>query len=52
MATSNRKKGKKGKNTVREGALKRAKRLARGEQEPVRTTERRSKSLEEFEGTV
>ena len=38
--------------TVREGALKRAKRLARGEQEPVRTTERRSKSLEEFEGTV
>ena len=52
MATSNRKKGKKGKITVREGALKRAKRLARGEQEPVRTTERRSKSLEEFDGTV
>ena len=37
---------------MREGALKRAKRLARGEQEPVRKTERRSKSVEEFEGTV
>ena len=45
---------KKGKNTNKsgEGALKRAKRLARGLQEPVRTTERRSKSVEEFEGTV
>ena len=52
MAISNRKKGKKGKITVREGALKRAKRLARGEQEPVPVKERRSKSLEEFEGTV
>ena len=54
MASSNRKTGKKGKNTNKrgEGALKRAKRLARGEQEPVRTKERRSKSVEEFEGTV
>ena len=54
MATSHRKNAKNRKNTNKsgEGALKRAKRLARGEQEPVRTTERRSKSLEEFEGTV
>ena len=54
MGTSNRKSTKKRKNTNKsgEGALKRAKRLARGGQEPVRTTERRSKSLEEFEGTV
>ena len=54
MAITNRKGGKKSKNTNKrgEGALKRAKRLARGGQEPVRTTERRSKSLEEFEGTV
>ena len=52
MAISNRKKGKKVKNTVREGALKRAKRLARGEQEPVPVRERRSKSVEEFEGIV
>ena len=54
MATSNRKTGKKGKNTNKrgEGALKRAKRLARGEQEPVREKERRSKSIVEFEGTV
>ena len=51
MAISNRKKGKKVKNTVREGALKRAKRLARGEQEPP-VRERRSKSVEEFEGIV
>ena len=54
MGMSNRKGAKKRKNAAqpREGALKRAKRLARGGQEPVRTTERRSKSLEEFEGTV
>ncbi len=54
MATSHRKNAKNRKNTNKsgEGALKRAKRLARGEQEPVRITERRSKSLEEFEGTV
>ena len=51
MAISNRKKGKKAKNTVREGALKRAKRLARGEQEPP-VRERHSKSVEEFEGIV
>jgi len=54
MGISNRKNTKKKKNAAqpREGALKRAKRLARGGQEPLRTTERRSKSLEEFEGTV
>ncbi len=54
MATSKRKTTKTRKNTNKsgEGALKRAKRIARGLQEPVRTTERRSKSLEEFEGTV
>ena len=54
MGISNRKSTKKRKKAAqpREGALKRAKRLARGGQEPVRTTERRSKSLEEFEGTV
>jgi len=54
MATSKRKSSKKEKNTSkpREGALKRAKRLARGGQEPVFSRERRSKSLEEFEGTV
>ena len=54
MATSKRKVPKNRKNTNKsgEGELKRAKRLARGLQEPVRTTERRSKSLEEFEGTV
>ena len=54
MATSKRKNSKKEKNTSRprEGALKRAKRLARGGQEPVFARERRSKSLEEFEGTV
>ena len=54
MGISNRKSTKKKKNAAqpREGALKRAKRLARGGQEPVRTTERRSRSLEEFEGTV
>ena len=52
MAISNRKKGKKVKYTVREGALKRAKRLARGEQEPAPVRERRSKSVEEFEGIV
>ena len=54
MGISNRKNTKKKKNAAqpREGALKRAKRLARGGQEPIRTTERRSKSLEEFEGTV
>ena len=54
MATSKRKTPKNRKNTNKsgEGALKRARRLARGEQEPVRTTERRSKSLEEFDGTV
>ncbi|MBR0224319.1 MAG: hypothetical protein IJL93_08615 [Bacteroidales bacterium] len=59
MATTNRKGSKKGKNTQkrggspeREGALKRAKRLARGEQAPPPVRERRSKSLEEFEGTV
>ena len=54
MTTTKRKTGKKGKNTgkIREGALKRAKRLARGGAEPERTTERRSKSVEEFEGTV
>ena len=54
MATSKRKSSKKEKNTSRprEGALKRAKRLARGGQEPVFARERRSKSLEEFEGTV
>ena len=54
MATSHRKNAKNRKNTNKsgEGALKRAKRLARGGQEPVRSTERRSKSLEEFEGTV
>ena len=54
MATTKRKGGKKGKNTgkIREGALKRAKRLARGGAEPVQASERRSKSVEEFEGTV
>ena len=54
MATSKRKSPKNRKNTNKsgEGELKRARRLARGLQEPVRTTERRSKSLEEFEGTV
>ncbi len=54
MGILNRKSTKKKKNAAqpREGALKRAKRLARGGQEPVRTTERRSRSLEEFEGTV
>ena len=54
MGISNRKSTKNRKKAAqpREGALKRAKRLARGGQEPVRTTERRSKSLEEFEGTV
>ena len=54
MATSHRKNAKNRKNTNKsgEGALKRAKRLARGGQEPVRTSERRSKSVEEFEGIV
>ena len=54
MATTKRKGGKKGKNTgkIREGALKRAKRLARGGAEPMQASERRSKSVEEFEGTV
>ena len=54
MATSHRKTSKNRKNTNKsgEGALKRAKRLARGEAAPVRSTERRSKSLEEFEGIV
>ena len=54
MPTSKRKNFKKDKKAAqpREGALKRAKRLARGGQEPVRTSERRSKSMEEFEGTV
>ena len=54
MPTSKRKNFKKDKKAAqpREGALKRAKRLARGGQEPVRMTERRSKSVEEFEGTV
>ena len=54
MPTSKRKNFKKDKKAAqpREGALKRAKRLARGGQEPVRTSERRSKSVEEFEGTV
>ena len=54
MTTKKSKTGKKGKNAgkIREGALKRAKRLARGGAEPERTTERRSKSVEEFEGTV
>ncbi|MCR5710595.1 MAG: ribonuclease R [Bacteroidales bacterium] len=54
MATTNRNKSKIGKKTgkIREGALKRAKRLARGEELPDRTESRRSKSLEEFEGIV
>ncbi len=56
MALSKRRQGKNKKNEkpVREGALKRAKRLARGEAEPVRSgfRERRSKSVEEFEGMV
>ena len=54
MATSHRKNAKNRKNTNKsgEGALKRAKRLARGGQEPVRTSERRSKSVEAFEGIV
>ena len=54
MATSNRKKGKNSKNTGkrREGELKRAIRMAKGGEIPMRTTERRSKSYEEFEGTV
>ena len=54
MATSHRKNAKNRKNTNKsgEGALKKAKRLARGGQEPVRTSERRSRSVEEFEGIV
>ena len=54
MATSHRKNAKNRKNTNKsgEGALKKAIRLARGGQEPVRTKERRSKSVEEFEGIV
>ena len=54
MATTNRKSSKKDKNTNKrgEGALKRAKRLARGEAAPDWSPERRSKSVEEFEGIV